>query len=277
MARKKSRPGKPGLVKATLRWVLATLGGAAVLVAALLAFQGIENFFIEDPRFRLGSPEEYGDAGPEIRVRGDVHTSRARVMEVFSSDNGRSVYMLPVTDRRRELLALDWVKNASVARIWPNSVEVRIEERQPVAFVELPPRSRGVAFRVALIDEDGVILEQPPRSQYDLPVLTGIREEHSEATRAVRVRRMQLLLEAIGELGDQISEIDVSEPDNLKVTQNIDGKAVVLILGGENYLARLRNFLQHYPEIRRRLPEATTFDLRLDDRITAMDGVGNGG
>ena len=30
-----------------------------------------------------------------------------------------------------------------------------------------------------------------------------------------------------------------------------------------------RNFINHYPEIRKRSPEAGAFDLRLDDRITA--------
>jgi hypothetical protein len=35
---------------------------------------------------------------------------------------------------------------------------------------------------------------------------------------------------------------------------------------------RLENFLGNYAEIRRRLPQATTFDLRLEGRITAAKG-----
>ncbi len=53
--------------------------------------------------------------------------------------------------------------------------------------------------------------------------------------------------------------------------EQIDGKAVALILGNRNFLARLERFHQRYPEIHKRLPEAGTFDLRLEDRITAVE------
>jgi hypothetical protein len=33
----------------------------------------------------------------------------------------------------------------------------------------------------------------------------------------------------------------------------------------------LQNFLLHYPEIRKHAVNVTTFDLRLDDRITAKE------
>jgi cell division protein FtsQ len=278
MANKHSRAAKPPRpVKVILRWVLSTLSVAALLITALVIFHQIERFLIEDPRFTLGSPEQYGDASPNIRVEGIVHASRSRVMDVFAEDTGRSLYLFPAAERRRGLFAADWVKNASVARIWPNRVEVRIEERRPVAFVELPPRRRGALHHVALIDAEGVILEQPPRSRYDLPVLTGIREEQSETMRALRVRRMQRFLSDIGEMGNRISEINVADPNNLKIVMNAGGLAVSLSLGRENYSSRLQNFLRHYPEIRRRLPAAATFDLRLDDRITAADGVANEG
>jgi hypothetical protein len=51
---------------------------------------------------------------------------------------------------------------------------------------------------------------------------------------------------------------------------------VRLLLGNQRFLPRLRNFLNHYPEIRRRLPKATAFDLRLEDRITAAEGSQHG-
>jgi len=46
---------------------------------------------------------------------------------------------------------------------------------------------------------------------------------------------------------------------------------VELILGDANYARRYQNFLNNYPEIRKRSPEVRTFDLRMDDRITAKD------
>ena len=43
------------------------------------------------------------------------------------------------------------------------------------------------------------------------------------------------------------------------------------MVGEGNYAARYQNFLKHYPEIAKRSPQARTFDLRLDDRITVKD------
>ena len=49
----------------------------------------------------------------------------------------------PLEERRRRLLAIDWVEDASVSRIWPNRLVVRIHERKPVAFVNLPVAEGG--------------------------------------------------------------------------------------------------------------------------------------
>ena len=53
---------------------------------------------------------------------------------------GRSVYLIPLDERRATLRTVDWVKDASVARVWPNRVVVRVAERKPVAFVTLGSR-----------------------------------------------------------------------------------------------------------------------------------------
>ncbi len=252
-----------------LKWFLRLLPVTLLLVSVTLAFQQAENLLIDDARFRMGTPEEPGAALPDIQVYGLVHASEEAVMGVFAEDAGRSLYLFPVEERRRRLLAVNWVKDATVARIWPNRVEVHVQERTPVAFVHLD----SGRSRVLLIDEDGVLLETPPKSDFRLPVLRGISEAQSEPKRAIRVRRAIELLHDTGSLGEEISEVDVSDPDNLKVSLRVGGNAVLLMVGHANFRSRIENFLSHYADIRRRLPAATTFDLRLDDRITAVDGV----
>ncbi len=262
--------------RAALRYLLSILPVAALLVGGIIAFQTVERFLIEDPRLALRPAEKWGEISPDIHVEGIVHASRARVMEVFAKDTGRSLYLFPTRERRLRLLGVDWVKEATVSRVWPNQVFVRIEEREPAAFVRLPPHRAGGPARVALIDEHGVILEQPPRTRYDLPVVTGILEEQSEEVRAQRLRSMMGFLRDLGELAKHVAEVDVGEPSNLKALMLVEDRAVLLYLGRENFRSRVENFLAHDADIWRRLPEADTFDLRLDDRITAVTGVSNG-
>src|SRR5579883_619760 len=126
-----------------------------------------------------------------------------------------------MNDRRATLRAVDWVKDASIVRLWPNRVLVRVNERTPVAFIALSQSKFG------LIDEDGVILP-PATDRFTLPVLAGVRASDPPTDRRDRVHRMMKLAKELGEETSKISEIDVSDPDNLKVTAPFDGRMVTL-------------------------------------------------
>jgi hypothetical protein len=43
------------------------------------------------------------------------------------------------------------------------------------------------------------------------------------------------------------------------------------MLGNQQFLARYLSFRDNYAEIKKRLPDATVLDLRLKDRITAIE------
>ncbi len=260
-----------------LRYTLYSAAVLALLAGVLFLYSRVDGFFAEDSRFRLAEPSGESGESPALRIEGAVYTPRARIAGAFAADYGRSLYLLPLSERRRSLLAIDWVKDATVSRLWPDHLAVKIVERTPVAFVQLPAAGGGPSSGVALVDAEGVILAQPPRAQFTLPVLTGIRPEQSGNMRRQRVLAALRLVKEAGEMAGQFSEIDVSDPDNVKVVQPVEGRAVLLILGNRNFLSRLQNFLSHYPEIQRRLPNASSFDLRLDDRITALGEERRGG
>lgn len=267
---RKSKPA-PAPRPARRNWlVLAVI--VVFLIAGYYGFQQIERLLIRDPRFILAEPEP-GEESTGVTLHGVSRAARSSILRIFDPDYGRSIYLMPIAERRRRLLAVDWVRDASVSRIWPNRVAVRITEREPVAFIRLSTGDSAAPHRFALIDADGVILEPQARARYQLPVLTGIRREQSEAVRRDRVLRAMKLLRDLGKLSEHVSEIDVSDPENLKITQQIDSRAIVLVLGNQRYRQRLEAFLSHYDDIRRRLGDATALDLRLEDRITALKGA----
>lgn len=254
-------------VHVIFRYGLIIIGASLFLTTCIYASQRFEQFLIRDPRFLLPGPADYGLDSPNLGIQGVKYASRAQIIRIFEPDMGRSVFLFPLKSRRKELLNVHWVRDASIVRIWPNRIQVRIEERQAAAFVKL----RGESMeRWALIDQDGVILDPPLKAAFHLPILAGVSPDESAAQRAVRVRRAQHLIAELGSLADKISEADVSDLDDLKVTEKLDGRAVTLMLGERNFTSRVRNFLDHYPDIHRRIPQVTTFDLRLDDRITGV-------
>jgi cell division protein FtsQ len=268
-----SRSGWRTKIRRVLIW---TGAGVAVLGAAAGAYQ-IDEFLASDSHFVLpGSPD--ATANPNFTVDGAAYTPRADIVRAFARDFGRSVYLMPLAERRQRLLAIDWVKDATVSRIWPNRIAVRIVERKPVAFAMLPSMIAGrwAVSEAALIDAGGVILRPPAKAQFSLPALIGVSREDASETRRARVRQAVDLIREVQAYAGQISEIDVSDPENLTITEVAQGRPLRLRLGNRNYLSRLSNFLSHYPDVSRRLPNARTFDLRLDDHITAQDGGADG-
>jgi cell division protein FtsQ len=244
----------------TRRLVTIVCALAVFLLASLYALHRIEQFLIRDERFALNGMEP----AATLEITGVSHSSRHAVEAVFNDDSGRSIYLLPLGDRRLTLRTVDWVKDASLVRVWPNRVVVRVVERTPAAFISLN------ASKFALIDEDGVILPPAP-DRFTLPVLAGVRPSDPITSRRDRVHRMLRLTRDLGDRTADISEIDVSDPDNLKVTQPFEGRMVTLMLGDHDYSLRYQNFMRNYPEIKRRLPDAATLDMRLEDRITVVE------
>ncbi len=244
--------------------------GMTVLAGTLFAWRRTEEFFIRDNRFQLSEPADFAGQSPSLKVEGLHYASPSQIRHVFAPDFGRSLYLVPANQRRQELLAIDWVERASVSKVWPNTVRVRIEERRPVAFIHLPPSRKTGLSEFALIDKDGFILRPKMAARFTLPVIGGIRESEGRDDRRARVRRVLSMLEALGHQADHISEVDASDPNNLVVAEHLDGRVLSLMMGDENYSSRMSNFLNNYNEIRMKRPDSTTFDLRVDNLITVV-------
>jgi cell division protein FtsQ len=262
-----------------IHWVRFTfwlLAGVVLMVSTLFAWHTTEEFLIKDNRFLLAESEDLRGRSPNLTVEGIHYASTSQIRHVFAEDFGRSLYLVPIEKRRVELLAIDWVEDATISKVWPNTLRVYIRERVPVAFVRLTPNRKDGSSRLALIDKDGHILRPRVAAQFTLPVIAGVRENESLDNRRTRVRLVLGMLKEIGPLSGQISEIDVADPNNLIVAEHVGNEVLNLMLGDDNYAERLQSFLNNYSEIKEKRPDAKTLDLRVDGVITAVGGDGGG-
>ena len=244
-----------------IRWRLWFAAAGLLLAAGSTAFAAVKvrEHILTDATYQFTH-----DNKEALTIQGMVYAPRSKVTRVFANDYGHSVFSIPLDERRRRLLAIDWVEEAAVSRIWPDRLIVRLRERKPVAFVY---------FRsgVMLIDRHGVLLDQPAQAQFAFPVLSGVTEDETEDQRAEHVRAMLRVEEDLGYLAKDVSEIDASDTDNIRIVTKAGNRAVELTLGDSNYGQRYQNFLAHFPEIDKRSPGVRSFDLRMDDRITARE------
>lgn len=252
------------------RLIVASVAFVLVVAASIYAFHVFEQFLIRDPRFTF-SPVNSKTRGNEtsdnaLRISGVSHASSRVIEAVFNEDAGRSLYLVPMQERLDSLRTVAWVRDAAIARVWPNRLIVSVSERAPVAFVTLP------AGRFGLIDADGVILP-PAKDKFTLPVLTGVKPSEDLEHRRNVVQRMLALVADLGEATKDISEIDVAKPDNIVASRLYGGRVRKLMLGDRDYRRRYDNFVNHFAEINAKVPGAKVIDLRLEDRITVVEAV----
>lgn len=254
------RPRRVEVRRAAVRWKrlallavpLAVAAGGAVTAAAY----GLSAYLSRSPRFTLpGTPEAAGLA----------YASREQVARVFAADAGRSVFDAPLEKRRQQLMTLPWVENAWVMRGWPNRVRVAVTERRPAAFV------RALNGTLALVDQEGVLLPLPRRGKFALPVLTGVNEALPPAERKRRVARMRAVLEDLDrdspKRGREVSEIDLTDPNDAAVTVAAGGAAVLVHLGDGRYLERYRYFLDNIESWREQFGAVLSVDLRYEKQV----------
>ena len=254
------------------RFWLSAVFCAFLAASTAIGARALSRFALSDPHFILDRDAGVAIHSPDFTILGLTHAPRARVTKVFESDFGKNIFQIPVDERRRKLMAVDWIERASVSRIWPNRLVVRIWERTPVAYVNLTPLgARNQTSHLALIDAYGVLLDRPEKLDFSSPILSGVYEHQTEDQRQDLVRHYSRLMNELGPLSKRLSEVDVSAPDNLKVSLELHGRVIDLSLGNRNFRRNLQDFLDHYAEIRKRSRGATSFDLRLDDRITTRE------
>ncbi len=273
MAAASAKNARPETVFGDIRWgrfAAWLVTGVVLMILTIVAFHHLEQFLIKDSRFQVAEPEELARQSPDLVLEGVHYASASQVRHLFREDFGRSLYLVPIQKRRQQLLAIDWIEAATVSKVWPKTLNVEVRERVPVAFVHLPPKSSDGMWRYALIDREGFILRPKVAAKFTLPVITGVNETEPLEDRRARVRRVIGMLKDLGPLGENVSEIDVRDPNNLVVAEHVDNGVINLVMGNENYAQRLQNFLANYPEIHAKRPDVTTLDLRVDGVITTV-------
>jgi cell division protein FtsQ len=233
--------------------------GALGLVG--IAVGGARYYMLHDQRFVLGT-------ATDVQILGDEHLSREQVLSVFAGDLERNVFRVPLAERRADLERLPWVAHATVIRLLPNKIRVSLTERTPVAFVR-----QGT--EIGLVDAGGVLLDMPPETagdpHYSFPVLTGLSAEDPLATRAARVAvYLQFIkeLDSSGEhLTNSLSEVDVSNPEDVKALIASGNSDVLVHFGDEAFLSRYREFEQHLPEWKQQYPKLASADMRYEGQI----------
>jgi cell division protein FtsQ len=250
-ARRSSLPKKTA---SRLLW--ATIAAMFLCVGAIAA-AALYHYGEHSWRFRIESSDD-------IEVSGMENVTKPQIMEVMGADIGRNIFFVPLTQQKAQLEQIPWVESASVMRFVPNRLKVEIHERTPVAFARVGPH-------ITLIDAGGTLMELPQKHKYSFPVILGMNPGEPLSTRLPRMKAYNELVRELDSGGarysQDLSEVDVSDLDNLKVRVNDPAGDVLVELGASDYLKRYRTYVSHVREWRQQFQKLESVNLRYDNQV----------
>jgi cell division protein FtsQ len=248
---------RSSLPKKTANRLLWACSAVAVFCAAALLAAGLYQYGEHSWRFRVESSDN-------IEVSGMQNVTKAQIMEVMGADIGRNIFFIPLAQQKAQLEQIPWVESASVMRFVPNRLQVEIHERTPVAFARVGPR-------ISLIDAGGTLMDLPPKHKYSFPVILGMNPGEPLSTRAPRMKAYNELVQELDSGGahysQDLSEVDLSDLDNLKVRVNDPAGDVLVELGSSDFLKRYQTYVSHIREWRHQFPNLESVNLVYGNQV----------
>src|ERR1700680_3269190 len=250
------RGSLPKMAATGLTWGLLALVVVFVCSAGVAA---LYHYGEHSWRFRIESSDD-------IEIAGLQNVTRYQIMEVMGGDIGRNIFFVPLSTRKQALEKIPWVQSASVMRFVPNRLRIEIHERTPGAF------SR-VGSKILLIDSVGTLMELPAsgKKKYSFPVILGMNPGEPLST---RTPRMKIYNDVVSQLdaggahySQELSEVDLSDAEDVKVLPSDPQGEVLVHLGSSNYLERYKIYVSHVREWRQQFDKLESVDLRYDRQI----------
>lgn len=250
--------------------IFLAFGAVTAIAAGVTLYLSIAHFLQRDPRFRIAGTGN-------IEAAGLAQVSRAELLPVFGEDIGKNIFFIHLSERRKQVEQIPWVQRATVMRLLPDQIHVSIVERTPIAFVRQ-------GQRIGLVDADGVLLNMPAarmtQHHYSFPVVTGIDARDPQPSRRARMALYQQLIKDLDSSGqrlsEQISEIDLTDPEDARVLMPEQGADILAHFGDQQFLTRYQRYKAHIGEWRQQYPRLAAVDLRYEQQVVLEMTPGSG-
>jgi cell division protein FtsQ len=130
-----------------------------------------------------------------------------------------------------------------------------------------------VGSKILLVDATGTLMELPVagKKKYSFPVILGTNPGEPLSTRAARMKIycdvMRQLDSSGAHYSQDLSEADLSAPDDVKVLVSDPQGEVLVHLGSSDYLDRYKVYITHVQQWRQQFVKLESVDLRYDRQI----------
>jgi cell division septal protein FtsQ len=235
------------------------VGWSGIALANALIAGGIVFAALEASAKLLGGPEF---AIRSFRVEQTERASRSGIeMHLKRRYANRNIFSVNLYEIERTASMDPWVRSASVKRVLPRTIRIRVVEREPAAVALIS----GVAH---LVDREGYAIGLTGTGADNLPVISGLRGLEGDVLAAELRRGVSMIQELTNRaplFAARLSELDVSDPLHVAV-QTLDG-GPRLLLDPERIDRNVNRWLDLDRAISNRAGVLDYVDLRWSERI----------
>ena len=185
----------------------------------------------------------------QVQVQGGQHLDRQQVVALSDLEPGINTFSLDLDLIGRKVAENPWVRDAHVQRVFPRQIDIRIEERRPVAIINLGylyyldfPVVTGFDYRK--------IEQRDPQSAADLKTIVALLDDLQ--------RRERFNLQ-------QVSEVHRECGGGFALYTMAGG--VKVRIGRDGFRRKLDRLERIYSELQQRLQILDYIDLNVDEKV----------
>jgi cell division protein FtsQ len=184
-----------------------------------------------------------------IEIEGARRLSRPVLLQQAGLGPGSNLLAIRPGQVERALLAHPWIAKAEVSRKWPHRLHLKIQERDPVALVQ-------IGEELLYMDGQGMLFKPlSPGDPHNFPVITGLTAEqfrHSAGDMPEVVAQIFQLMAVLKKNPPPLNLENISEIHadlERGFTLYAMGLGAALDLGFKDYSEKLTKFAQLWPHL----------------------------
>lgn len=201
----------------------------------------------------------------QVTVQGNSRLSEQQTVALSDIEIGVNTFNLDLGLIGRKIEENPWVQHAHVQRIFPRQVVISLQERQPVAIINL-------GYLYYLDDQGEVFKVLDASDNLDYPIITGFDYSKAEGHDAEYAQRLRQIVGLLADLNkrelfslDQVSEIHHENGGGLSLFTLAGG--VKVKLGYANYSRKLDRLERIYAQLQPKLQMLDYIDLNVDEKV----------
>jgi cell division septal protein FtsQ len=195
---------------------------------------------LEDPYFQVR----------EIEVKGCRKLAEKTLLSFAKIEGMPNLFTVRLREIAKRLETHPWIEQVKVRKVFPNKISIQIEERKPIAILQL-----GEPY---YIDKKGVIFSPVgDKDEYNYPFLTGLTRQNLEkdpmVTKSLIMKALEFLRivdkEKVSPL-EEISEIHMEKTFGIQCFTQTEG--VEVRMGWDQFGEKLKRLSLIWSDLQKR-------------------------